>query len=163
MKILILGHARHGKDTVAEMLQEMYGLTFSSSSRAALDAIYPVLSLTYPEWSKEEMFTNRMHCRELWKRLISLYNAADKSALCRKILETSDIYVGMRCDQEYEACKELFDLVLWIDASKRHPEKDSTMLIKHTIGEMLFIDNNGTLDDLRDDIKFAIEVMKREA
>ena len=44
MNILIIGHARHGKDTVAEFLEEIFGLTFMSSSQAAADIfIYEVL------------------------------------------------------------------------------------------------------------------------
>ena len=35
MKILILGTARHGKDTLAELLNEDFGMTFKSSSEMA--------------------------------------------------------------------------------------------------------------------------------
>jgi hypothetical protein len=41
---MIMGHARHGKDTVCEILRDTYGFTFESSSMAAARyAIYPVL------------------------------------------------------------------------------------------------------------------------
>jgi hypothetical protein len=37
MKLLIIGNARHGKDTLAELLNEYYGLKFMSSSQASAD------------------------------------------------------------------------------------------------------------------------------
>ena len=148
MKILILGHGRHGKDTAAEMLKDLFGFTFQSSSRAALDAIYPCLKASVGYSSKEEAFNDRSNMRWLWKELITLYNTPDKSALCRKILETGDTYVGMRCDKEYEASKELFDLILWVDRSVFLPT-ESSMLIKYNPDEMIFIDNNYDLENLR--------------
>jgi hypothetical protein len=30
-KLLVIGHGRHGKDTVCEMLRDHYGYTFESS------------------------------------------------------------------------------------------------------------------------------------
>jgi translation elongation factor EF-1alpha len=32
-KLLVIGHGRHGKDTVCEMLRDDYGYTFESSSK----------------------------------------------------------------------------------------------------------------------------------
>jgi hypothetical protein len=32
VRLMLLGHGRHGKDTVAEILNRKYGLTFQSSS-----------------------------------------------------------------------------------------------------------------------------------
>jgi hypothetical protein len=32
MKLLVVGYGRHGKDTVCDILDQKYGLTFSSSS-----------------------------------------------------------------------------------------------------------------------------------
>lgn len=43
-KFLVIGHARHGKDTFAEILEEVFGLKFKSSSQAAVDIfIYDAL------------------------------------------------------------------------------------------------------------------------
>lgn len=156
-KLLIIGHGRHGKDTVAEMISEEYGLSFISSSRAALDAIWPALDVAteYKYEDKEAAFNDRASCRDLWKELITLYNTPDKSALCKLIISKNDIYVGMRCDKEFEASQELFDYVLWVDASQRHPEEPS-MKIKCDPQNMIWIDNNGSLDDL----KLEVEQLK---
>ena len=33
LKLLIIGHGRHGKDTVSEILHDNYGYSFESSSQ----------------------------------------------------------------------------------------------------------------------------------
>ncbi len=156
-KLLIIGHGRHGKDTVAEMISESYGLSFIGSSQAALDAIWPALDVAtcYKYENKEDAFNDRASCRDLWKELITLYNTPDKSSLCKSILSQNDMYVGMRCDEEYEASEHLFDYVLWVDASQRHPE-ESSMKIKCDPQKMIWVDNNSTLDDL----KLEVEQLK---
>jgi len=157
MKVLILGHGRHGKDTVAEILEEAYGLTFQSSSRAACEIfIYKELCRSGFDYEDiEECYTDRHNHRELWKEMITRYNPPDhKERLCRQILKRSDCYVGMRCQLEYEASKKLFDLVLWVDALKRHP-KDPTMTIERD-ESMICIDNNGSLGQLKLNILAAM-------
>jgi len=142
MKILILGHGGHGKDTFAEMIQRKWGLTFQSSSRAALDAIYPHLVSTLGITDKEELYRTRSENRGLWKGLITAYNTPDKSRLACKIIETSDMYVGMRCINEYQASKHLFDKVYFVDAMIRLPT-ESTMSIPYLPLEMEYIYNHG--------------------
>ena len=162
-KILILGHGRHGKDTVAEILQTKLGLKFQSSSMAALDAIFPALDAVMGYRSpgislnkaKQFAFRDRHSKRRLWKALITLYNSPDKTALCRKILEESDIYVGMRCNEEYEACKHLFHKIFYVDASKRVSKKDPTMKIPYVASEMVKLNNNG------DEASLELEVQSK--
>lgn len=145
MKILILGNGRHGKDTFADMLHQIMGLTFESSSRAAAEiCVYPAMRNKYA--NAKECYEDRRNHRAEWKRLITEYNTPDKSRLCKEILERSDCYVGMRCQQEYEASRWMFDYVFWVDASKRLPD-DPTMKIEPEHG-MNFVDNNGSKIDL---------------
>ena len=154
MKILILGHARHGKDTVAELLRYKLGLSFTSSSMAALDVIYPALQAIRRDFAQEEYscesaaFNNRVHCRDTWKELISLYNTPDKSALCKKILAENDMYVGMRCQKEYDATRKLFSHIVWVEATDRCPDRDPTMTIAFDPRWMDVIYNNGSLEEL---------------
>lgn len=145
-KILILGHGRHGKDTAAEYLRDKYGLSFVSSSYACAEILKPVLDLIFGEHTVEEHFNERHDHRELWKRLISLYNAADATALTKLILSKNDMYVGMRSLREFEHAAELFGHILWIDASARK-DPDPTMQISYTKG-MYGIDNNGPIRQL---------------
>jgi len=151
MKVLILGHGRHGKDTVAEILEHTHGLTFQSSSRAACEIfIYDVLRKRWPGAYQdiEDCYDDRHNHRELWKELITEYNPPhDKAKLCKAILAKNDCYVGMRCPLEYAASKDLFDVVIWVDALKRHP-KDPTMLIERD-ESMIVIDNNSHLLNLK--------------
>ncbi len=153
MKILILGHGRHGKDTVAEILRDEYGVSFMSSSAACLDVIYPVLNLVNGEWSLPVHYAERHKHRELWKRLISLYNAADPSALTKLILGKCDLYVGMRSAREFRASWLLFDQIIWVDASERVPEMDPTMEITFAPHCMFCIDNNGDMESLRASVR----------
>ena len=47
-KLLIIGHAKHSKDTMAEILHEHFGLKYISSSQAAADIfIYGALKDKY--------------------------------------------------------------------------------------------------------------------
>jgi len=148
MKVLVIGHAQHGKDTVAEML----GLSFSSSSQKALEIfLFDKLNETRSEDYRtlEEAFEDRHENRELWHNLIAEYNTPDKTKLCRGILKDNDCYVGMRCDKEYEACKHLFDHIFWVDALSRKPrESNNSMKIKYNPKEMKFINNNTTEENL---------------
>lgn len=158
MKILILGHGRHGKDEVAALLQRLAGLTFTSSSWACAELLKPVLDvidppLTYTSDGRcgrtvQEHFDRRHNNRMLWKELISLYNAADPSALARRITEHADIYVGMRAMREFNASAHLFDHIIWVDASQRVDYVDPTLEIPFCKATMVLIDNNGTLEDL---------------
>jgi len=147
-RLLIIGHGRHGKDTVAQMISDKMGLTFSSSSdfvgRRAI----------WPTWGREryasfeKMFEARItpENRVVWGNLISAYNTPDKSRTATEMLEEgNDMYIGMRRIAEWEACieKGLFDHVIWVDASARlEPEaKASNELTAKQAN--LYIDNNG--------------------
>lgn len=153
MNILVLGHSRHGKDTVAEILSHFTGLTFNSSSLVALNAIYPVISEVRGIKDKIELFHDRHNCRKLWKECINLLNYTDKSSLTREILANSDIYVGMRSNDEFEASRHLFKHIVWVDARNRMMSSDPTMLIEYDPYSMHLIDNNRDLRALRNQVK----------
>lgn len=176
MKILILGHARHGKDTVAEILRDEHGFTFiSSSAFAASRVMMPYFARyrfkTPSGWvidqfrklfgkrvfraydSVDECFEDRVNFRDIWHQQIAAYNTPDKARLPREILEEADIYVGMRCNQEYQASKPLFDAVLWVEAFGRGlPAEPTSSFNIDKSDEMIVIDNSGTLDDLRETV-----------
>lgn len=158
MKILILGHGRHGKDTVAETLGKLMGLTFLSSSWAACEkAVFPWLSQLYGYSTAEECFNDRAAHRLEWKQLITDYNTPDKGKLCREILALCDGYVGMRCPDEYAAVQSLFDAVVWVDASRRLPP-DPSMAIPYS-DDMWLIDNNGPEADLPKQLQPLIDAL----
>lgn len=161
-KLLIIGHARHGKDTVAKIITELTGMKFISSSEAALGAIWPSLQAIKKYKSKKHAFEDRVseQNRLIWKSLITLYNTPDKSTLARKVLEDSDIYVGMRCAEEYAKTKELFDHVIWVDATGRVKHEDPSMGICYQANSMYLLNNNEELEDLELSVKELIEKLE---
>jgi len=154
-KILIIGHARHGKDTVAEMIRDIMGLNFISSS------VFVGQKAIWPMWGKERypnfeaMFEDRVNYRSLWFDLIAAYNTPDKTRIARTMLEEGcDMYVGMRNIDEYRACKEidLFDEVIWVDRSfHQSPEPKESMNLDKSMATR-FIDNNYSLSKLKESI-----------
>lgn len=146
-KLLIIGHARHGKDTCAEILRDNFGLNFKSSSeRAAEIFIYNELKDKYGYKDFMECYLDRMNHRAEWHDLICEYNENDKARLAKDILETNNTYVGMRSGVEIDACVEqdLFDLIIWVDASGRLPEEPSDSFNIDKSYADVIIDNNGT-------------------
>lgn len=144
-KLLIIGHARHGKDTVGERISKTMGLSFMSSSEfVGREAIWPM-------WGEErycsfdEMFEDRVNYRSTWKDLISAYNTPDKSRTATEMLFKHNLYVGMRARDELEACKtkDLFDYIIWVDGSQRHPPEGKGSMELVAADADLHIDNNG--------------------
>ncbi len=151
-KVLVLGSARHGKDTAAEILCELAGWGFRSSSLfVAEKAVFPELSAIYGYKSVEECYDDRDDHRQEWRNLIRDYNSKDRTKLARELLSVCNVYVGMRCHREYTACAigEVFDHVLWVDASDRVGGRDASLTIAYDGSSMCTIDNNRTLADLR--------------
>jgi dephospho-CoA kinase len=150
--LLIIGHARHGKDTLAEIFQEHYGFTFSSSSQAAADIfIYDLLKDKYGYTTPEECFENRVNHRQEWYELITGYNKIDKAKLGREIVNKTGCYIGMRDYDEIIEClnQNIFDLIIWVDASKRLPlEPRSSFNIDMTIADII-VDNNDSLENFQ--------------
>lgn len=160
-KLLILGFARHGKDTVAEILRDQHGFSFRSSSYFLAELVCrPYLAergVTYD--SLEACYEDRVNYRAEWHDAIATWNAEDPALLSKEILKVADIYVGMRSIREYEAAKQLYDDVWWVDATDRGlpPEDQSSMNLMFIPGEMRRIDNNGTLEDLRRTVNEALK------
>lgn len=122
--LLIIAPARWGKDSLAEILRDNFGLKFKSSSQACADIfIYDTLKDKYNYQTPEECFEDRMNHRQEWYEMICDYNKDDRARLAKEILKTTDCYVGMRNRDEINECvnQGLFDLIIWVDASDRLP------------------------------------------
>lgn len=145
--ILIIGHGRHGKDTVAAMISTGTDLIFRSSSEFCAEyVVYPKLP-GYINW--QSCYMDRANHRNTWFNAIAEYNTPDKTRLARELLGIADIYVGMRNIAEYTACMEakLFDYVIWVDASDRvRPEPFSSFTIPYDSRTMIKVDNSGDLN-----------------
>lgn len=160
-KLLILGHARHGKDTVAEILRDKHGFDFRSSSHfLAETVVMPALAFrgfSYRDVS--ECYDDRVNHRALWREIIANHNQSDPTRLSRAILDVSDCYVGMRTVREYHASIDLFDSVAWVDASGRDipPEGRESMTIEFDPKRMHLIDNGGTTRELEIEVHNFVE------
>lgn len=75
IRLLIIGPARHGKDTLAETMRDNFGLNFKSSSQACSDIfIFNELKDKYGYTTPEECFEDRLNHRAEWYQLICGYN-----------------------------------------------------------------------------------------
>jgi dephospho-CoA kinase len=165
VRLLVIGHARHGKDSLAEILHEKFGLKFISSSQACADIfIYGELKDKYGYTTSEECFEDRVNHRAEWKQLICDYNKDDRAKLAKGILENSDCYVGMRDREEINECMRqgLFDIIIWVDASERLPLEDpSSFDIDKTCADII-IENNGTFEGFKEKVLRLGKFLKNE-
>jgi DNA primase large subunit len=161
MKLLIVGHGRHGKDTVSAYLKEKYTLDFLSSSEfCAENVIFPVLSEKYSYKTVQECFDDRHNHRTEWYNLIHAYNEIDHARLGREIFSKYDIYCGLRNAKEMIAMKDqhVYDHAIWVDRSEHLPSEDiSSMTISKDMCDIV-IDNNGTLDELYEKIDDMMKI-----
>lgn len=153
-KILIIGNATHGKDTVGELM-EGYGFKYMASSSFATDRIMmPYFeSIGKPYSSSEEAYADRVNHRSVWYDQIEAYNSPTWNRVtCEMFEDGVNVYVGMRSEKEFCASRELYEHVIWVDASKRLPPEDiSSNTMSPDMADYI-IDNNGTLEELKHNV-----------
>lgn len=162
-KILIIGHARHGKDTVANMLRCHTGLRFEGSSEAAARIfLFDSLREKYGYKSIKECFDDRVNRRSEWFELICEYNKNDKARLAKQILEHSDIYVGMRSSVEVDECirQGIFNIVIGVYDPRKDLEPAASFDIDFWKYSDVVISNAGDLEELDSKVKALVWVMK---
>lgn len=164
MKILIIGHGRHGKDTLAELLKVHSGLSFKSSSLAAAEIfIYDALKEKYGYETLMQCYDDRHNHRAEWYNLITGYNENDRARLAKEILSTNDCYVGMRDREEIQECRRqgIFDLIIWVDASDRLPLEDSSSFnIDKGLADII-LENNSTLSEFESKVIRLCSIFKQ--
>lgn len=169
-RIMVMGYARHGKDTVSDLLREKYGLRFTSSSQFCAErVVLPHVKQAWSEWHRtaadprpkkpafpdydtvEECFDDRGNHRELWFNLITQFNTPDLTALGQAIFEGHDVYCGIRNAREFHALRNagVFDVAIWVDAEERVGSREdrSSCTVEPWMADFV-LDNNGTLADL---------------
>lgn len=163
--ILIIGEGTHGKDEVARLFRN-HGFTFQSSSRAAAEIfIFDKLKDQFGYKTIDECYEDRNTSdekRKIWYDLICEYNKDDRSRLAKEIMSRNDIYVGLRDRDELQKCidEKVFDLIIWVDASKRisYREPSTSMNIDSSFADVI-LDNNGTLEDLKRKVDRIVNVL----
>lgn len=150
-KLLVIGHGRHGKDTVCDILASRYGYSFESSSQFCSKLfIFDMLKDQYGYKNEEECYADRHNHRAEWYNAICDYNIPDPAKLGREIFKEHDIYCGLRNKKEFHAMKNtgVFDYAIWVDRSDfLPPESKDSMSLEQWMADFT-IDNNGTLEDL---------------
>ena len=152
MKLMILGHGRHGKDSVCNILKDQFGLTFQSSSKFCCDLfIYEALKTRYNYHSAQQCYEDRHNKRALWYDLICEYNKHDATRLGKQLFSEYDIYCGIRNVQEFRALQRCnaFDYCIWVDRSKILPQEPSSSISVDASMADYVIDNNGNLEQLK--------------
>lgn len=154
MKILITGHGQHGKDTLAEYLKLKYNISYITSSEFALkNFIYDTLKDKFNYKTIKDCFDDRRNRRNEWYILIQEYCNDDKAKMAKEVFKEYDCFVGQRDEEEFVASKNLYDIILWVDASKRKPlEKTMTIDYEKHKNDMIIIDNNYTKEYLYEQI-----------
>lgn len=151
-KLLIIGHGRHGKDTVCEILKEKYGFSFESSSQFCSRLfIFDMLKDRYGYSTEEECYADRHNHRAEWYNAICDYNVPDAARLGREIFKEHDIYCGLRNKKEFHAMKntKVFNYAIWVDRSDFLALEDkSSMTLEQWMADFT-IDNNGTIEELK--------------
>lgn len=147
-KILVLGHARHGKDTASEVLRDDYDMSFTSSSLFCAERIVmPVMNANFPGMygTAQECFDDRVNHREAWYNIIRDFNRYDAAALGCAIFDEHDVYCGLRSKAEFHALKNagVFDMSMWIDASDRLPPEGALSCTVEPWMADYVVDNNG--------------------
>ena len=150
-KLLVIGHGRHGKDTVCEILRDRYNYSFESSSQFCSKLfIYDQLKDKYGYTSEEQCYADRHNHRAEWYDAICDYNVPDAATLGREMFAAYDIYCGLRNKREFFAMQNtgVFDYAIWVDRSDHlPPESKDSMSLEQWMANFT-IDNNGTLEDL---------------
>jgi hypothetical protein len=168
-KILVLGHARHGKDAFVEIMLNNFAnknLQFKSASIVAAELfIFDSMKEKLGYVTVEDCYNDRVNHRPTWHQLINNYNALAKEteepSLTEQLMEVSDFYVGMRDCNDYFDSIDLFDICVWIDASERLPVESikSNKLLKSYAD--IIIENNNTLEEFEQKVvKFGNLIYK---
>lgn len=161
-KLLIVGHGRHGKDTVCDILKNKYNFSFESSSKFCSQLfIFDQLKHKYNYSTEHECYADRHNHRTEWYNMIHDYCRDDLARLGKDIFAAHDIYCGLRNRREFHAMRNqgVFDYCIWVDRSDHLPAEDySSMSIEPWMSDFV-IDNNAGLDRLEkntDDLILAL-------
>lgn len=151
-KIMVVGYARHGKDSVGQILHDTFEFQYKEASRVIAEEIaFPALKDVYGYESEEECYQDRVNHRKEWYDLVNDYCGSDPTRFGRLVYSQSDVYTGVRHKREFHAMKNanVFQISIWVDRSNHEPPEDkSSNTIEPWMADFV-IDNNGSPEDLQ--------------
>ena len=154
MKLMVFGHARHGKDTAANVLARRRRCTALASSWVACEQFLfqDLRDAGHNYKTLKDAWDDRISSNEMrafWYDSIRRLNADDPTRLMRAVYAQTDIYTGIRCCHELaEGIKTcIVDLAIWVDASERLPSEPLTSMTCTREQADIVIDNNGTEEE----------------
>lgn len=161
MKIAVISQANQGKDTLCEIVSEIYNVPFVSSTYyIAEHIVFPLLKDKYGYRNLEECLKDKANHRKEWADIINKYNEKDLSKVAKDILSINDFYCGIRCKKQLEASKHLFDLIIWVDASERLGVTENSSSITVTKDDAdIIITNNGTKEEFERKVKKVFSLL----
>lgn len=151
-KLLLIGHGRHGKDTVCEIYRDTYGFRFQSSSEFCAEKfIYEALKNKYGYTDFNQCYSDRHNHRQEWFEMIRDYSLEDPARLGIEIFQENDIYCGLRNKSEFHAMRNrgVFDYAIWVDRSDVLPLEEKTSMNLEIWMADYVVDNNGSLEQLK--------------
>lgn len=164
VKFLVIGHGRHGKDTVGELIAKHLQVSYVSSSEFCSELfIFDTLKDAYGYQNAYECFTDRHNHRAEWYNLINEYNKDNGAKLAIEIFKQHNIYTGLRNKREWAAAKNsgCYDYCIWVDRSDVLPiEDEQSMTLEPWMADYV-IDNNRSLENLQVNVLQLLERLKQ--
>jgi dephospho-CoA kinase len=157
LKVLVIGHARHGKTTVSQILSSHFGLSFKDTSDAVCEiVIFDKLKDKFGYKTKEECFADKENKRKEWFDAIKEYNEMDKTRLAKIIMENYDIYCGLRDATQMYLCQKegVFDVTIAVYNPRVREESKESMNFNIIDYSDYVIVNNGDISDLKEKTVF---------
>lgn len=155
--LVFLGHSRCGKDTCVSELAKLTTLVPATSVSAAMA---PLLA-----WSLDKptplAFEERHNDREYWYEWINAFRRKYRpDTPTRMALAYGDMVAGIRSKDELEACvkNDVTNVLVWVDRAVapdptlEFTYEDVLRLNRETGSAAVFVDNNGSLDDLKNEM-----------
>jgi hypothetical protein len=165
VKLLVIGHARHGKDTVCEELVNRLSYSYVSSSLwAAHRFIFYRFQREFPGKypNPYAAWLDRDNHRPLWHDWIREYNDPDLARMAGEIWSEHHIYCGLRNLEEYLAIKAKLKPthIVWVDARSRLPLEPVSSFQLEPVHATYYFDNNGSLDDFEQEFELMVRTLK---
>jgi hypothetical protein len=153
---MVLGYSESGKTTAAEMIANVIG---SKPPRNCSDFIIKDYAESVSSSPSEAQSLARniaanknQYRNDLFK--YGLYRqSTDPAYPISEAVRHTNVVTGARTPENLAAARNLFDVVVWIDREGVHGNPTDQLNASHAD---VVIDNNGDLDELRDNINVAL-------